>query len=166
MARTVLLVALLAVSPAAVSAQDPVAPGIYAHSGVAPVELLAYAERQRDSRVRLAEASLEDVPTFERLYRVIANMPTWRATGMWAATEAIFRDEFSERRRLITAFQPLNVYAMGLRAAEVETVEGAANIRRSLKATEDNPAYVFISVQSGAGVMREYMVRLGPPSDQ
>lgn len=157
-----LLMALLALPPAAAAAQDALLPGVSAHSGTEPVELTAWAERMPTGLLQMAGGTLRDIPSMERVYRVAINLPNWKPVGMWASTEAIFFDEFTERRRIPLAFRPINVYATLLRATDVETVEAVATLMRRLGSSGDTPVYAFVTVESNAGLVREYPVRLTP----
>lgn len=58
----------------------------------------------------------------------------------------------------------INIYALELRIADIESLEGAARVVRDVGGTDGNPAFVFVTMEtSGGGVRREYVIQLAPP---
>jgi hypothetical protein len=110
-------------------------------------------------QLRLSAGSFEDVPAVDRVHRILCSLPLWKPTLVWAATRGIFTNEYVERRQLRYAVRQVNIYAIELRVAEVEAPERAARLARDLGATDDNPAYLFVTMTNGS-VTREYMVEL------
>ncbi len=55
----------------------------------------------------------------------------------------------------------LNVYALGLRIADLESRDRIEDILEAVRATYDNPGYAFI-VMSNDGYIRYYPMRLTP----
>lgn len=138
--------------------------GVFVHAGAEPIELLAFADRLSTGQLRLSTASFEDVPAVERVNRVLCSLPNWTPVQVWASSKDIFRNEYAERRRLAFAVRQINIYALELRIADIETPEGAARVVRDVGGTDDNPAFVFVTMQtSGGGVTRDYMIALAPP---
>jgi hypothetical protein len=90
---------------------------------------------------------------------VLCSLPGWKPGAVWASTRAIFRNEYAERRQLSFAVRQISVYTVELRVADVETPEKAARLIRAVRATADNPAYVFVTLHNH-GVVREYMIEL------
>jgi hypothetical protein len=144
---------------AVASLQPRYVDGVFVHSGQAPIELLAYAERAGTGQLRLVTASFEDVPVVDRVFRVLCSLPTWKPVLVWASTKAIFRNEYTNRRQLPFGGRQVNVYTVELRIADVEEPDRTAKLVRALRATEEEPAYLFITMSNGS-VTRDYMVQL------
>jgi hypothetical protein len=163
MTRRLFVAALLsAVLPRPVAGQPRYVDGVFVHTGNEPIELLAFADRVSTGQLRLSD-SFEDVPIVERVNRVLCSLPNWKPVLVWASTKDIFRNEYAERRQLPFAVRQINIYALELRIAEVETPERAARVARDVGGTEDKPAFVFVTMQTGGGVTRDYMIQLAPP---
>jgi hypothetical protein len=158
--RLLLALLLVCASTATDEAQPRYIDGVFVHSGQAPIELLAFADGVTSGQLRLSTGSFEDVPAVDRVHRILCSLPLWKPALVWASTRAIFTNEYVERRQLRYAVRQVNIYAMELRVAEVETPELAARLARDLGATDDNPAYLFVRLTNGS-VAREYMVQLG-----
>lgn len=159
MIRLLLAVVLVWTRAATADAQPRYVDGVFVHSGQAPIELLTFADRVSSGQLRLTAGSFEDVPVVDRVHRVLCSLPTWKPAGAWVSTRAIFTNEYVERRQLRYAVRQINVYAVELRVAEAEDPERAARLARAVGATDDNPAYLFVTMTNGS-VTRDYMVEI------
>jgi hypothetical protein len=133
--------------------------GIFVGTRDGPVELITWAEVVGSGVLRLGSGSFEDIPVVPHVIRVLCSLPTWKATGVMVATHDVFRRERAERRVLTFATRPLNVYAVEMRVADLERTEAVARLFRSVRASDDNPGYVFVIMHS-AGMTRYYPFRI------
>ncbi len=165
MTRRTLVAALISAAlPRTAGGQPRYVDGVFVHPGTEPIELLAFADRLSTGQLRLSTGSFEDVPAVERVNRVLCSLPNWRPVLVWASTKDIFRNEYAERRQLAFAVRHINIYALELRIADIESLEGAARVVRDVGGTDGNPAFVFVTMEtSGGGVRREYVIQLAPP---
>lgn len=127
----------------------------------APVELIAYAEQTSVGRLRMAEGTLDDAPLIHEAVSVLASLPHWKPIAAFITTTHLFKDERAERRNMSFAVSKLNVYALGLRIADLEKRERIEHILKAVRASYDNPGYAFI-VMSSDGYIRYYPMRLTP----
>jgi hypothetical protein len=127
----------------------------------APVELIAYAEQTSVGRLRMAEGTLDDAPLIHEAVSVLASRPHWKPIGAFVTTTHLFQDERAERRNMSFAVSKLNVYALGLRIADLENRERIEDLLRAVRASYDTPGNAFI-VMSSDGYIRYYPMRLTP----
>ena len=141
-------------------AQTAYVPGVFAGTSKGPVELIVYAEITGSGRMRVAEGgSLEDVPTLDTVQRILCSLPDRKPADVWLASEAIFRDEYAERRQLNWAVRMLNVYTTEVRVADLEDPEKVARLARQVRPNGTDPVFAFIAL-TGSGAGRHYMVRV------
>ena len=159
MIRTFLVGALLAVWTVPSAAQSRYIDGVFIHAGGEPIELLTFADRTSSGQLRLSSGSWEDVPIVESVRRVLCSLPNWKPSAVWLSTKRIFRDEYAERRVLPFAIRQLNIYAIELRVADMETSQSASRLVRSVGATDEDPAFLFVTMSS-SGITRDYVVQL------
>lgn len=133
--------------------------GVFVHSGQGPIELLAYAVWGAAGNLRLSEGSFDDIPAVEQVQAVLCSLPTWKPTRTWMATRGIFRTDSAERRSLRFGVRQRSIYALELRIPDLETPEKVAQRVAAVGATADDPAFLFVTMQSEA-MMREYPVLL------
>jgi hypothetical protein len=132
-----------------------------APKGGAPIELIAYAEARSTGILRMSHGSLEDAPLVHEVVSVLASLPNWRPVSITISTEEIFKDERAERRGLVFAVSKLNVYALGLRIADLERRERIESLLKAVRASVGNPGYAFVGMESD-GYVRYYPMRLTP----
>ena len=161
MPAAALLVALAGLSASAAEAQRSYIKGLFVgtRSGT-PVELIAWAEEGPRRRLGMV-GSIEDVPLVPDITRLLCNLPFWKPVGVMIASHQIFRDERAERRYLRFATRPLNIYAVEIRIVELEQRASVERLYDNVKAGDDNPAYVFVILQSD-GFVRYYPFRIQP----
>lgn len=129
--------------------------------GSSPIELIAYAEARATGVLRMQRGTLDDAPLVHELVSVLASLPNWRPQSVTVSTAEIFRDERAERRGLVFAVNKLNVYALGLRIADLEDRGKIDSLLKSVRASYDNPGYAFIGMEAD-GYVRFYPMRLTP----
>jgi hypothetical protein len=127
----------------------------------APIELIAYAEQTSVGRLRMAQGTLEDAPLIHEAVSVLTSLPHWKPIGAFVTTTELFQDERAERRNMSFATSKLNVYALGVRIADLENRERIEDILKAVRASYDKPGYAFI-VMSSDGYIRYYPMRLTP----
>jgi hypothetical protein len=153
-ATALLVVVAVAAAPAA--AQD-IPTGIFVGTPDGPQEVAVYANRTPAGRVRLSVGTLDEAQRVSGAIRVICNLPLWRLRGMWLSTARVVDDDRAERRALRVRERRLSITTT---FAEVVASENPAELGKLLDAvgaTEDNPAYLFITMQS-EGMVRDYVV--------
>jgi hypothetical protein len=126
-----------------------------------PVELIAYAEQTSAERLRMAEGTLDDAPLVYEAVSVPASLPHRQPIGVFVTTTELFADERAERRALSYSLAKLNIYALGIRVADLETRKRIDDLLRAVRASYDKPGYAFI-VMSNDGYLRSYPLRLTP----
>jgi hypothetical protein len=124
------------------------------------VELTTYAEPTHGRRLQVTKGSLRDVPTISPspALRIFCNMPNWQPAAVVVGTAAVLKEDNAETRTLPFASRMVNVFALELRVADLEQPAKAAQLLASVRASGDNPGYVFVVMFSG-GLMRYYPVR-------
>ena len=158
-----LVSAIIVVAGATVSTQVvKYIDGVFiAPRGGAPIELIAYAEALSTGVLRMQYGTLEDAPLVHEVVSVLASLPSWRPKSVTVSTAEVFRDERAERRGLVFSISKLNVYALGLRIADLERREKIESLLKSVRASYDNPGFAFIGMEAD-GYVRYYPMRLTP----
>lgn len=133
--------------------------GVFVATPHGPIELTAYAEVMRSGQLQMAKATLSNVPTITDFLGILCNVPNWRPGGVMIASEAIFRDERAERREVPYALRLKNLIAFEVRVENVERKDRLAQLIRDVRASDEDPAYVFI-VMSANGLNRLYPFRV------
>ena len=150
---------LLASLPIVAAVQPRYIDGVFVHSGRAPIELLSYATWAGSGVLRLTHGSFDDIPEVEQVQAVLCSLPTWKPARVWVATRGIFRTHSAERRTLRFGVRQRNIYALELHIPDLETPEKVAERITAIRATDDDPAFLFVTMQSEA-MIREYPVLL------
>ncbi len=153
MAR-VLVVVALATAPA--GAQD-IPTGIFVGTPDGPQEVAVYANRTPGGRVRLSVGTFDEVQRVSGVIRVICNLPMWRVRGMWLSTARVVDDDRTERRALRFRERRMSITATFAEVAASEDPAALGKLLDAVGATDDNPAYLFITMQS-EGMVRDYIV--------
>ena len=153
-------VARLLLGAATAVAQVNYVPGVFVGTSKGPVELIVYAEVLPSGRMKLADGmSLEDVPTVDTVQRFLCSLPNWKPGAVWIASDAIFKDEYSERRQVTAGYRMLNVYTTEVRVADLEDSGKVARLVKQVRPNGSEPAFAFISLNA-SGIGRHYLVRL------
>jgi hypothetical protein len=124
-----------------------------------PIELTAYAEVATNGQLRMAKGSLGNIPALSDVQLILCNMPNWQPGAIFVSTQEIFRDERAERREVRFALRRLNISALELRVEDIERKDRLAELVRSVGASEESPAYVFV-VMTTSGLNRLYPFRV------
>jgi len=133
--------------------------GVFVATPHGPIELTAWAEVMRSGQLRMAKASLGNVPTITDFLAILCNLPNWRPGGVLIASELIFSDERAERREVPYALKLKNISAFEVRVEDVERKDRLAQLIRDVRASAEDPAYVFI-VMAANGLNRLYPFRV------
>lgn len=141
------------------AAQADLIKGVFVATPNGPVELAAYAGRTSVGLLRMSHGTVEDIPAFHSVSRVLCNLPNWRPQLIWLSTRMVFKDEYAERRVLPFAVRPLNVSAMELQISDMEDPERVKKLLGYVRATASNPAYLIITLSIG-GVTRDYIAEI------
>jgi hypothetical protein len=157
---------LLTTSPVR-SEQRQTTRGLFIGTLASRVALTVYAEPTHGRRLQVTKGSLRDVPTITPSagLRVFCNMPNWQPAAVVVGTAAVLREDNAETRTLPFASRMVNVFALELRVADLEQPAKVAQLLESVRASGDNPGYVFVVMFSG-GLMRYYPVRLTLEADE
>lgn len=65
-------------------------------------------------------------------------------------------------RELPLAVNKLNVYALGIRLADLERRDKIESLLKAVKASFDNPGYAFVVVETDGSYLRYFPMRLTP----
>jgi len=155
----VILVATSAVTAQTVKYIDGV---FVAPRGGTPMELIAYAEANSRGIFKMQHGSLEDAPLVQEVVSVLISLPHWQPRNPIVTTLEAFREEQAERRDLRIAINKLNVYAIGVRIADLESRGKINELLKSVGASYDNPGYAFIVIEAEGGYQRLFPIRLTP----
>jgi hypothetical protein len=159
-ARPFLFLALLLTAPVRMpAAQSAYVNGVFVGTSQGPLELTAWAEPTRSGELRMARGELSNVPAVTAITRILCNLPNWKPTAVFLASQEIFRDDRAERRQLPLAIRVLNVSAIEIRVQDLESAARIRELRKSVRASETAPAYFFV-VMATNGLERYYPARL------
>lgn len=149
-----------ALTHAALAAQQSgYQPGVFVGTAHGPIELTAYAEVARNGELRMAKGSLGNIPELSDVQTILCNLPNWQPGAIFVSTQAIFSDERAERRDVRFALRRLNISALELRVEDIERKDRLAELVRSVGASDESPAYVFV-VMATNGLNRLYPFRV------
>jgi hypothetical protein len=162
--RGAVVFGLLLAATASVSTQTiKYIDGVFvAPRGGAPIELIAYAEANSRGMLKMQHGTLDDAPLVHELVSVLVSVPHWQPRDALVTTTHAFSEEQAERRTLRIAINKLNVYALGVRIADLERRDKIASLLNSVRASYDNPGYAFIVIESEGGYQRFFPIRLTP----
>jgi hypothetical protein len=130
--------------------------------GGTPIELIAYAEANARGILKMQYGTLEDAPLVHELVSVLVSLPHWQPRNPIVTTSEAFREEQAERRELRIAVNKLNVYAIGVRIADLERRDKIESLLKSVRASYDNPGYAFIVIEADGGYQKLFPLRLTP----
>jgi hypothetical protein len=125
------------------------------------IELIAWAEAVRYRPWRMANGSLEDAPVIPRTYRILSSMPAWKLVAVVVATPDVF---IKDSDRIETLPLPFSATKLSTSAFEIgipalEHWERVQSLRKTLRATDDKPMYVFLTLTNGT-INRMYPFRV------
>ncbi len=138
------------------SAQDLPA-GVFVDTPDGPQELGVYTDRTVTGRLRLAVGTLDEVQMVPGLVRLLCNLPFWRVRSAFISTGRLLDDDRTERRRLTLRARQLSITAISVEVVATESPATLKPLLDAVGATPENPAYVFVTMES-KGAVRDYLV--------
>jgi hypothetical protein len=158
----VLALAVLALASAIPAAAQSAAPVIL-HTSKEQIPLKAYAEMMRAGVLRIVSGSERDIPTVNDVSYFRCSLTGWAPKGVLVASEELFRSEFAERRLLPIFVRPLAVSTVAARAADLESPERIAELRKAVKVPEGGERSYFFLILSSGDMTRYYPFRIASP---
>ncbi len=155
------LVLVLALAPSAVEGQQ--AAPIVLHTSTEQIPLKAYAEMMRSGVLRLTSGSARDIPTVTDVSYFRCGLTGWAPKGVLVASEELFVSERAERRLLPIFVRPIAVSTVAARAADLESAESIAELRRAVKVPEGGDRSYFFLILSSGDMTRYYPFRIAVP---
>ena len=129
------------------------------------IELIAWAEPGRFGIWKMANGSLEDAPVIPRTYRILASLPAWKVINVVVATTDVFTETFDRIESVSLPFSAvhLSISAVEIGVPALENWDNVLRMRKSLKASEEKPLYVFLVLHNGT-TSRYYPFRVDRPA--
>jgi hypothetical protein len=152
-------IALLSPRPLAAQQAAP----IILHTSTEQIPLKAYAEFMRTGVMRLVSGSERDIPTVTDVSYFRCSLTGWAPKGVLVASEELFRSEYAERRLLPVFTRPLAVSTVAARAADLESPERIAELRKAVKVPEGGDKSYFFLILSSGDMTRFYPFRIATP---
>lgn len=157
--KTVATAFLVAALSAGVSAQNTNT-GVLLVTETEQIPLRAYAELMQSGILQLTSGAAKDIPTIDTFRFIRCSITGWRPVAVMAASEDLFKSEYSERRLIPIATRPVGVTAVAVRAADLENPERIAELYRAVGVPEGGErAYFFLILTSG-DLTRYYPFRM------
>ena len=114
------------------------------------IPLKAYAEFMRAGILQLTSGSAKDIPTIDSFRMLRTSLTGWRPVAVMAASEDLFKSEYSERRMIPIATRPVGVTALAVRVADLEQPERIRELHAAIQRPEGGEeAYFFLILTSG-----------------
>ena len=114
------------------------------------IPLKAYAEFMRAGILKLTSGSAKDIPTIDTFRMLRTSLTGWRPVAVMAASEDLFKSEYSERRMIPIATRPVGVTALAVRVADLEQPERIRELHAAIRRPEGGEeAYFFLILTSG-----------------
>ena len=151
---------VLVATPAALARQT--AP-IVLFTSKEQIPLKAYAEFMRSGVLQLVSGSPRDIPTVSDVSYFRCGLTGWSPKGVLVASEELFRSETAERRLLPVFLKPVAVSTVAARAADLESPERIAELRRAVKVPEGGDKSYFFLILSSGDMTRYYPFRIATP---
>ena len=158
--RAVLALGLgLAAGPAAAQDVNDLPSGVFVDTPDGPQEVGVYASRDIAGRLHLEAGSLDDAVPVPGVVRLVSKMPQWRLRAIWLSTAQILRDNRAERRVLEMRMRQVSFKLTVAQVVATESPEKLEGLFREVKASAENPPFLFVTLTSG-GRIRDYVVAL------
>ncbi|HYE87385.1 MAG TPA: hypothetical protein VEA16_13580 [Vicinamibacterales bacterium] len=141
---------------------QPAAPVIL-HTSTEQIPLKAYAEMMRAGILQLVSGSQRDIPTVSDVSFFRCSLTGWSPKGVLVASEELFKSEYAERRLLPVFIRPLAVSTVAARAADLESPERIAELRKAVKVPEGGDRSYFFLILSSGDITRYYPFRIATP---
>ena len=100
------------------------------------IPLKAYAEMMRAGILQIVSGSAKDIPTVTDVSYFRCALTGWAPKGVLVASEELFKSEYAERRLIPIFIRPVAVSTVAARAADLESPERIAELRRAVKVPE------------------------------
>jgi hypothetical protein len=134
-------------------------PGVFVDTPDGTQEVGVYASRDLTGRLRLEAGSLDDAVPVPGVVRLISTLPQWRLRGAWLSTARVLKDYRAERRALEIRARQMSLKLTFTQIVATENPERLQQLFRDVKATPENPPFVFVTLTSG-GRVRDYVIAL------
>ena len=156
-------IALAIVTVASTSGRAQPAAPVILHTSTEQIPLKAYAEMMRAGVLRIVSGSARDIPTVTDVSYFRCSLTGWAPKGVLVASEELFKSEYAERRLLPIFTRPLAVSTVAARAADLESPERIAELRRAVKVPEGGDKSYFFLILSSGDMTRYYPFRIATP---
>ena len=124
--------------------------GILLFTDKEQIPLKAYAEFMRAGILQLTSGSARDIPTIDTFRMLRTSLTGWRPVAVMAASEDLFKSEYSERRLIPIATRPVGVTALAVRVADLEQPNRVRELHSAIQRPEGGEdAYFFLILTSG-----------------
>lgn len=124
--------------------------GILLFTDKEQIPLKAYAEFMRAGILQLTSGSARDIPTIDAFRMLRTSLTGWRPVAVMAASEDLFKSEYSERRMIPIATRPVGVTALAVRVADLEQPDRIRELHSAIQRPEGGEdAYFFLILTSG-----------------
>jgi hypothetical protein len=152
-----LIVAGLLLAPSIVAQQ---ASPIVLHTSKEQIPLKAYAEMMRSGILQLSSGSARDIPTVTDVSYFRCGLTGWAPKGVLVASEELFVSDRAERRLIPIFTRPVGVSTVAARAADLESPERIAELRKAVKVPEGGDKSYFFLILSSGDMTRYYPFRI------
>lgn len=160
---SVIAIALAVVTIASIDAGAQQAAPIVLHTSTEQIPLKAYAEIMRTGVMRLVSGSERDIPTVSDVQYFRCSLTGWSPKGVLVASEELFHSEYAERRLLPIFTRPMAVSTVAARAADLESPERIAELRKAVKVPEGGDKSYFFLILFSGDMTRYYPFRIATP---
>jgi hypothetical protein len=133
------------------------------HTSTEQIPLKTYAEFMRTGVMRIVSGSERDIPTVSDVGYFRCSLTGWAPKGVLVSSDELFRSEYAERRLLPIFTRPLAVSTVAARAADLESPERIAELRRAVKVPEGGDKSYFFLILSSGDMTRFYPFRIAGP---
>jgi hypothetical protein len=127
------------------------------------IPLKAYAEMMRAGILQIVSGSAKDIPTVTDVSYFRCALTGWAPKGVLIASEELFKSEYAERRLIPIFIRPVAVSTVAARAADLETPERIAELRRAVKVPEGGEKSYFFLILSSGDMTRYYPFKIATP---
>lgn len=127
------------------------------------IPLKAYAEMMRAGILQIVSGSAKDIPTVTDVSYFRCALTGWAPKGVLVASEELFRSEYAERRLIPIFIRPVAVSTVAARAADLESPERIAELRRAVKVPEGGEKSYFFLILSSGDMTRYYPFKIAVP---
>lgn len=151
------------VTPLGTSALAQQMSPIVLHTSREQIPLTTYAEFMRAGVLRIVSGSERDIPTVSDVSYFRCGLTGWAPKGVLVASEELFKSEYAERRLLPVFIKPIAVSTVAARAADLESPERIAELRKAVKVPEGGDKSYFFLILSSGDMTRFYPFRIATP---